>query len=184
MKRIAMLATTGALALGYSHGRTETVLISGGRGKDPIRVNKSDYEADQSDDGANEMSLYQGKNPPDETPTKGNRSDVNVTGQGDGGEVKTTAAPSAPDFTEGDRATPPTDQTKNAAAPTSTTADQLLVMKSNKGKSKGKFVIADGTGTPITGDYAKTLGIDEGGYDTEAAAKEVQSKTEPKPAQR
>jgi len=180
MNRILAM-TTAAIALGYSHGRTETVLISGGKGKDPIRVNKTDYEADQAEDGAGEMKLFKGKDPADDAPSTGGRSDVNVTGNGEGGEVQTTAAPSAPDLSSGSGTTPPTDQVKQAAAPASTTADQLLVMRSTKGNTKGKFVICDGTGVPITGDRAKALDIDEKGYDTQDAASAVVSTTEPKP---
>jgi len=175
-KRIYALIAT-SIALGYSHGRTETVMISGGRGKDPIRVNKSDFDADQ--EGDKTMSLYKGAATPDDT--KSGASDVNVTHAGTGGEVQTTAAPSAPNFSTGDAQTMPMDDTKNAAAPATTTDDQLLVMKSTKGKTKGKFVIANGVGQPITGDRAKLLDIDEDGYDTEAAAKAVQTRTEPKP---
>ena len=72
------------------------------------------------------------------------------------------------------------DETKNAAAPAATTADQLLVMKQGSGKS-AKFFITDGMGQKITGDRAKLLGIEEAGYDSEEAAKLVQSTTEPKP---
>lgn len=174
-----MLACTVALAaIAYSHGRTETVLISGGKGKGPIRVNKSDYDADQADGGEKSMTLYKGKDPTEDDTAAGARSDVNVThAKG----VVTTAAPSAPDFTAGDSASqPPIDEAKNAAAPVSTTVDQLLVMK-DPGKN-GKYFIANGMGEKITGDRAKLLGIDEKGYDTEEAAKRVQSTTEPSKA--
>ena len=143
---------------------------------DPIRVNKTDFDADQASD----KPRYKASDgPKDEATATGARSDVNVTH--DNG-VQTTAAPSAPDFSgQGEGNTPPTDEVKQAAAPTATTVDQLLVMKSGTGKS-AKFFITDGMGQKIEGDRAKLLGIDEKGYDTEEAAKHVQSTTEPSKA--
>lgn len=175
MKRIALLATT-ALAAGYANGsgRVETVLVKGDNG--PIRVNKSDFDADQAGD---KKYTRDTKAENDAAAASGQVSDVNVTGEGG---VQTTAAPSAPNFSDGDAGKAlPIDETKNAVAPKTTTADQLLVMKQGTGKS-AKFFISDGMGQKITGDRAKQLGIDEEGYDTEAAAKAVQSTTEPKPA--
>lgn len=174
MKRIDMLLAS-IVAVGYSHGRSETVLVSQGRGKGPLRINKSDFNE-------KEHKLYSGDDA-DELNTgvaSGKMSDVNETGANG---VQTTAAPSAPDFSPGDAdAKPPIDETKQAAAPIGTTADQLLVMKQGRGNS-AKFFIADGLGNKITGDRAKLLGIDEDGYDTEEAAKAVQSNTEPSKAQ-
>ncbi len=175
MKHIALI---GALALGYSHGRTETVLVKGSDG--PIRVNKSDFDADQ--EGDKNYTLYKGKNDADTTVARGARSDVNVTGQGEnGGEVQTTAAPSAPDFSSPAGSEQPIDKVKNAAAPTSTTADQILVMKQGSGKN-AKYFLTDGMGQKITGDRAKLLKIDENGYDSEEAAKAVQTHTNPEPS--
>lgn len=182
MKRILMVSTAATVALGYSHGRAETVLISGGRGQDPIRVNKADYDADQADGGAKEMSLYKGDSvDKDDTSKTARSSDVNVTHEGEGGEVQTTAAPSAPDFSKGDAPTPPMDPVKSAAAPSSTTADQLLVMKITKGTNKGKFTIVDGLGQPLSDDKIALYDLGDNVFDTEAAAKQKQTTTEPKP---
>ena len=177
MKNLYLLGAATA-ALGYSHGTTETVLVKGSDG--PIRVNKSDFDADQAGDKT--MTEFKGKDPTegdnDGKVARGTASDVNVTGAHG---VQTTAAPSAPDFSGGDATRPlPMYETKNAAAPAATTADQLLVMKQGSGKS-AKFFITDGMGQKITGDRAKLLGIEEAGYDSEEAAKLVQSTTEPKP---
>lgn len=173
MKRI-LFAATALAAVGYSHGRTETVTVTRKGSKDAVRVNKSDYDADQ--EGDKTMTLHKST---EDAATGGARSDVNAT---NAGGVITTAAPSAPDFSGGEGNSLPMDETKAAVAPTSTTADQLLVMKSGNGKS-AKFFITDGMGQKITGDQAKLLGIDESGYDTEEAAKTVQSNTEPSKAQ-
>lgn len=175
MKRI-YLHTVAAMAVGYSHGRTETVMVSGGRGKDPIRTNKADFDADQA--GPKNMSLYQGEDHVPPAPTSGNRSTVNATHEGEDGEVLTTAAPSAPDFSRGEGETLLMDESKQAVAPASTTADQLVVMKVGSGKN-AKFVIADGMGKAVTGDQAKLLGIDEDGYKTEEAARKVQTHINP-----
>lgn len=171
MKRIALL-TTALVAIGYSHGRTETVLVKGSDG--PIRVNKDDFDADQA--GEKKYTAYHGKDG-DDAPS-GDRSDVNVTGNGVDGQVLTTAAPSTPNFSgPAGSLADPIDQTKNAVAPVSTTADQLLVMKQGK-----KFFITDGMGQKITGDRAKLLKIDERGYDSEETAKAVQTHTNPEPS--
>lgn len=173
-KMISLLATTAvAVVVGYSHGTTETMLVTMGKSKNPVRVNVTDFDEKT-------MKKYTGAGE-NEATNDGTASDVNVTGQGEGGEVITTAAPSAPNFGSPDAPALPTDPVKNAVAPAGTTADQLLVMKSTKGATKGKFVIADGMGVPITGDRAKLLKIDEAGYDTEQAASEVVSTTEPRP---
>lgn len=172
MRKIILAASTAIAAIGYSHGRSETVLVKGGK-DGPIRVNKSDFDADQ--EGDKKMSLYTGKDGENEAPAGGGTSsDVNLT---NAGGVQTTAAPSAPNFSGPTDADPlPMDPVKNAAAPAATTSDELLVMKSGK-----KFYICDGLGNKVTGDRAKLLGVDETGYDSEEAAKRVQTTTEPKP---
>lgn len=176
MKRILLLSAAAPLALGFSHGTVETVMVKKGKNGDPFRMNKADFEADDSGD----YTEVKGK---DAEAAKGTRSDVNVSGNGEGGEVKTTAAPSAPDFSAPEAAAAdPVDPVKQAVAPKATSADQLLVMKSTKGKTKGKFIIVDGTGAPIEGDRAKLLKIDPDGYDTEEAAKAVQTHTNPEPS--
>lgn len=177
MKRIALLATT-ALAVGYSHGRTETVMVKGSDG--PVRVNKADFDADQAEGGDKNYTAYKGKEP---TASTGQRSDVNVSGQGEDGEVQTTAAPSAPDFSTGEGvATDPIDPVKNAAAPKSTTSDELLVMKITSGKDKGKFTLVDGGGKRLSDDRVALLKLGNNVFDTEAAAKQMQTHTNPEPA--
>ena len=178
MKHVLLLASA-AVALGYSHGRTKTVMVKEGKG-DPFRINASDFEADQAEGGDKKYTEVK-----DDTDRvgRGKLSDVNVTGNGVDGEVQTTAAPSAPDFSKpAGSNTDPVDPVKNAAAPVATTPDQILVMKSTKGKTKGKFILADGEGVAITGDRAKLLKINEEGYDTEEAAKAAQTHTNPEPA--
>lgn len=178
MKRIALLATT-ALTLGYSHGVVDTVMVKKGAKGEPFRMNRDDFDADQAEGGAKEYTEVKND---DADADGGERSDVNVTGAGVDGEVKTTAAPSAPNFgaPEG-AAIDPVDEVKQAVAPKSTTADQLLVMKEGTGKN-AKFYITDGMGAKITGDRAKLLKIDENGYDSEETAKAVQTHTNPEPS--
>ncbi len=171
MKYLAMIRS---VALGYSHGTTETINVKIGKGKDVVRINAEDFDEKT-------MKKVDAADAPADAGT-GAASDVNVTHQGQGGEVVTTAAPSAPNFGSPDAAPLPIDPVKNAAAPVGTTSDQLIVMKSTKGSTKGKFVVADGTGVAVTGDHAKRLGIDENGYDTVEMANDVISTTEPKPA--
>lgn len=169
MKKILFAASTALAAIGYG---VETVLVKGQDGKG-LRVNKSDFDADQAKDKPT-YTEFKG-DAENEVGGDGASSDVNVTGANG---VQTTAAPSAPNFGGGPDSDPlPIDPVKNAAAPSATTADQLLVMKSGK-----KWFIADGMGNKVTGDRAKLLGIEEGGYDSEEAAHRVQTTTEPSKA--
>lgn len=175
MKRIALLAST-ALGLGYAngHGRVETVFATTKGSKDPIRVNKADFDADQENDAKDRRySEYKGENPIAKV-------------KGEEGDVVPTAAPSAPKMA-GDAGAPqpPVDQVKNAAAPVAPSENQIFVMKKGSGKS-AKFFLCEMKGNEavkIEGDRAKLLDIDENGYDTEEAAKKAQSTTEPSKAQ-
>lgn len=173
MKRL-LLSAAASHAIGYVNDTAETVLIQGDNG--PVRVNKSDFDMDQAGDKT--MKKFTGKDPTATDNGNGVASDVNVTGANG---VLTTAAPSAPDFSAPQGEELPKDTLTGAAAPAVTTADQLLTMKQGSGKS-AKYFIADGMGNKITGDRAKLLGIDENGYDSEEAAKAVQSRTEPSKA--
>lgn len=180
MKRI-FLSTVAVAALGFSHGRTSTVYVTRKGSKDPVRVNQSDFDADQAEGGENTMTKYTGEDPAGEV--VGKVSDVNRTGQGEGGEVMTTAAPSAPDFSvPASTSTDPIDKVKNAAAPARTTADELLVMKITSGKDKGKFTIVDGKGQKLPDDRIALLKLGENVFDTEEAAKQMQTHTNPEPA--
>lgn len=173
MKRIIYLAGASLGALAYSHGRSETTLVQGKDG--PVRVNKSDFDADQ-EKPAGDRQFKAHKGDDDTATARGARSDVNASGAGG---VVTTAAPSAPDFSGPEGGAPtPIDETKNAAAPVSTTADQILVMKGGTDK-KPRWFLADGMGNKITGAKATKLGIDENGYDTQEAASAVQTHTQP-----
>lgn len=170
------LSTTAVVALGYSHGRSETVDVEGKDG--PVRVNRSDFEADQ--EGEKNYKIAKKGGGKSAAPT---HSDVNRTGEGQDGKVQTTAAPSAPDFSRpASASTDPIDPVKNAAAPTHTTADELLVMKITTGKNKGKFTIVDGHGQKLPDDQVTLFKLGENVFDTEVAAKQMQTHTNPEPA--
>lgn len=173
MKRIALLASA-AVTVGYSHGRVETVFAKRKGSKDPVRVNKSDYDADQEEDSKDRLYTGLADKPA-------------ASSKGVDGDVLPTAAPSAPDYSNGDAGAPqpPVDQVKNAAAPVAPSDNQIFVMKKGSGKN-AKFFLCEMKGNEavkIEGDRAKMLGIDENGYDTEEAAKKAQSTTEPSKAQ-
>lgn len=169
--RYIHLISTAVAAIGYMNDACETVIVTPAGGKTPVRVNKSDFDADQELPAA--QRHYKARKADDDAvDASGTMSDVNLTGQGEGGEILTTAAPSAPDFTSGDAKPVLMDEAKGAAAPASTDVTQWLVMKTGNGKS-AKFFIANGLGQKITGDDAKLAGIDEAGYDTEDAARHV-----------
>lgn len=170
MKRI-FLVSTAIAALGYMNDTCATTLVTVGKSKTPVRINTIDFDEDQAKPaGERQYKAHTGTD--DAVSATGVVSDVNLTGQGEGGTILTTAAPSAPDFSNPAGAAPLMDESKNAAAPTATDAGQWLVMKKGTGKA-AKFFVADGMGVQITGDAAKLAGIDESGYDTEDAARAV-----------
>lgn len=152
MKMFMLLASVAAVA--FMSETCETVLIKGKDGK-PVRVNKSDYDADRAADKST-MTLHKD----DDGPERG------ATGEGaktfEGLNMPPVAAPSAPNFnnTEGVGTEPPIDPTKNAAAPVAPSQNQRLVSKEGR-----KFYVVDGTGTKLTDD-----GIDQDGYKTEKEA--------------
>lgn len=126
-----------------------------------IRVNKSDYIADQAEDGAKSMTLVKRGEDADAEQSVGG---VTIgAGYPDG--MDPVAAPSAPDFTG---TTPPPetlDPVKNAVAPAAPSPGSFLVSKEGEGK-KAKYFVVDATGAKIERD-----GIDhENGYSTEQAA--------------
>lgn len=124
-----------------------TVMIKGQDGN-PVRVNQSDYEADQAEDGAKSMALYKGKETEPVAPV------------GDNGipPVSTTTpippAPSAPvNVLPAGTPVPPVQ--------TNPSANQRLVAEIGK-----KFFVVDGGGNKIT----DLDGIDAKGYATSDAA--------------
>lgn len=146
----------GMSAIAYAAHMAETceVVMVKGKGGTPVRINKSDYDADP---GA--FTLH--KDEPVQT----------VEGSSLGGlpeNVQQKPAPSAPDFNASNGEAPatplPIDPATGAAMPTVPAADQFLVVKDGR-----KFYVATKAGE----DYPRVTGvtgIDEGGYKTDAEA--------------
>lgn len=138
------------IAAAFMSETVETVTVGG------VRVNKSDYEADQ-------------QKPAGERQWKGSLAKeseqseaVGTAGVMDTSDGPPLAAPSAPNFGgEDDGVAPaPIDPLKGAVAPTTGTADQRLVLK-----RKDRYFVVDAKGENVTDD-----GIEAKGYTTEAAA--------------
>lgn len=155
MKMFMLLASVAPVA--FMSETCETVLIKGKGGK-PVRVNKSDYDADQADKKT--MTLHTD----DDGPDRGASGESAKTFEDL--NMPPVAAPSAPNFnqTEETGTPPPIDPTKNAAAPVAPSQNQRLVSKEGTG-AKARFYVVDGTGTKLTDD-----GIDQDGYKTEKEA--------------
>lgn len=158
MKKLLLASVAMVAPVAFMSETCETVLIKGKDGK-PVRVNKSDYDADQAEGGAKEMTLFKG----------GDDADQAVTGE----PVKTfdqlgmqpVAAPSAPDFSGGgETSSLPVDPRKEAAAPVAPSPNQRLVSKEGTGKNT-KYFVVDGTGAKIEMD-----GVNKDGYATEKEA--------------
>lgn len=155
----AMLLS-GVAMIAHMSDVCETVQIKGADGE-PVRVNKSDFDADQDSDKPT-MKLFtkdkEGEQtaPPIPAPS----------GYPEG--VAPTAAPSAPNFNHVSGDAPNAqgaaplvmDEAKAAAAPTAPSVDQLLVNKEGR-----KYFVVDGTGTKVT-----RAGIDDAGYKSDSDA--------------
>lgn len=129
----------------------EVVSIEGADGK-PVRVNKSDYDADQAEGGAKSMTLH--KEQPDQS----------VAGQvviPPPAGVTIPPAPAAPNFVPATDAAGQPLPVGAPVPPTTPAPNAKLVMKEGR-----KYYVVDTTGAKITG----TDGIDEAGYASEADA--------------
>lgn len=157
MKTYLMLALgTVAVVRAFMSEIAETVIINGPNG--PVRVNKSDYDADQSDKGAKSMTLH--KEQSIDALTGGGQQIGYPPG------TQPTAAPSAPNFGNAVEhgAAPVIDPNKNAVAPSTPSPNTLLVAKEGTEK-KPRFFVVDGTGA-----HVEAPSIDKDGYETEANA--------------
>lgn len=153
-----LLAST---AIGYMSETCEVVLAKIKGSSDPVRVNKSDFDADQEKpSGERQYSKYSGKDEAEQS----NASTAGKTFEELG--VEPTAAPSAPDFSAGTNEAPlPVDPEKDAVAPSIAPPNQLLVMKEGN-----KFFVVNGMGQKVE----DVAGIDnDAGYKTEKAAKDA-----------
>lgn len=154
--KIALLASVAAV---FSSEICETVTIQTENG--PVRVNKSDYDADQAEGGAKSMTLATEKQA---APVADAETQTPQTvGQTDGaGAVVVPAdgltvppAPSAPVNALGG------DESK-VATPNTLAPNTLLVIKDGK-----KFYVVRPTGEKVT----DVEGIDAAGYASEEAAR-------------
>lgn len=154
--RIHLFSSVALVALAHMSDTCETVSVNGG-----LRVNKSDYDADQGDGGAKQYKL--------DSAAKQEANVDNTAG------VETTLppgvtvppAPSAPIPLAPDGTVP------TAGIVTATTASpgQLLVSKGGTDKKPKFYVVTvdGGVSTPVV----DREGIDKAGYDSEVEAWEA-----------
>lgn len=159
MKGFLLATVARAFAVAFMSDVVETVTIKG-KGGHPLRVNKTDYDADQAEGGAKSMTLHT---------NDADQSSGDVTGALPPGVIVPPAA-SAPDYTAGANTAPPTniDPATGAATPSVPSPGQLLVSKEGTGAKTRVYV-----GTLVGNDFVKTTGrdgIDEKGYPDEKSA--------------
>jgi hypothetical protein len=123
----------------------ETVVVKVKGSTDPVRVNKSDFDADQAKGGKGIYTLNEKATDEQTDPVAGGVFVPVAEG------LKIPPAPSAPAFV-------------NPVSPTTATADTLFVTK-GKG-AKGKFFVVGPDAMPI----ANMKDIDPAGYETEELA--------------
>jgi len=159
MRKAILGAGVSALAMACMSDVCETVVITGKDG--PVRVNKSDYDADRASDKPS-MKLHGSVEP--------EQSVAGVTDVQLGEGVILPAAPSAPNFTGPEPTEPlPIDPNKNAVTPIAPSPDQKLVKNFETGKGatkKDHWFVVTPAGDKITG----TEGIADDGYATEQDA--------------
>jgi hypothetical protein len=124
---------------------SETVFVTSKDWKDPVRINKSDYDADQDEKGEKRYTLAKSAEAPELEPLSGTGPITPVEG------LIIPPAPSAPAFID-------------AVAPTTASADTLFITK-GKG-AKARFYVVDANNMPV----ANMRDIDPKGYDTEELA--------------
>ena len=156
LRKIALLSSVSAV---FSSDICETVTIQTANG--PVRVNKSDYDADQAEGGANEMKLAT-KAATAETQDAENATVQTVGANGAGvvpaGNIPVPPAPSAPVTALGG------EEGGNVATPTTVAPNTLMVIKDGK-----KFYAVRPDGSRVEDIEA----IDKAGYASEAAAWEA-----------
>lgn len=152
--RIHLLTSVALHAVAFMSDTCETVSVNGG-----VRVNKSDYDADQAEGGAGLYTLDSAKKQEANIdPSAG----VNVT-LPEGTTVP--PAPSAPIPVDPNGIANPNAVT----APTVASPGELLVSKAGTAKAPKYFVVGQ-DGQPITGDSLIDVMIDAKGYDSEPDA--------------
>ncbi len=159
MKKFALLVS--AASIGFMSETSEVIMAKVKGVTGPVRVNKDDFDADQDKpEGERQYSKYSGSAQAEQ----GTEGEARTTFDDLEG-VRVQAAPSAPDFTTGEDVSPlPIDEAKAAAAPTSPSPNQRLVMKDGS-----KFYVVDGMGQKLD-----IEGIDnEAGYKSEKAARDA-----------
>jgi hypothetical protein len=146
MKSLLLASVASVFATAFMSDVCETVMVKGGDGGDPIRINKSDYDADQAEGGAKKYHLHADDKQPQPDPIVGT-GPVPVHPA-----LTIPPAPSAPNFV-------------NPVAPQTASADTLMVAKGGTG-AKAKFFVVRPDGTRVE----DMRDVDKDGYATEALA--------------
>jgi homoserine dehydrogenase len=167
MKNFLLASVASVIVSAFmSDAALEVVTVVGEDGK-ALRINKTDYDADQADDGEHKYSLHD-----DETQQANSAGAVIQLPPG----VSQPAAPAAPNFAGAPETnTNIIDANKNAVAPAAPSIGQKLVNK--EGKKFFIVVAAEGGEFPkltnamlSEGKPNNTVTIEEDGYKTDKDA--------------
>ena len=158
----AMLAAS--VALGFMVDTTEVVLVTvkGSTGK--VRINKSDFDADQAlPTGERQYTAAKADDNVEQSDATGVKTFSDLESEG----VRVQAAPSAPNFNNGDDGVKPIiDEETGAIAPIAPSPNSRIVMREGD-----KFFVCDGMGIKLTDGS-----VEEKGYKSEKAAQDAIAK--------
>lgn len=158
MRAILLASAASVIGRAFMSDVCETVIVTRKGSSAKVRVNKSDYDRDQAEGGAKEMTLS--KDEAEQSVASGVQAPA-AWPEG----MTPVAAPAAPDYSGGDDTSPVVkDPVKDAAAPTAPPANTRLVAQEGKG-AKAKFFVVDGTGAKLAID-----GVNPDGYATDGEA--------------
>ena len=163
--KISIFALAAAsLAVGFMSDTTEVVLatVKGGTGK--VRINKSDFDADQAlPTGERQYSAAKADEDVEQSDAAGVKTFSELKNEG----IRVQAAPSAPNFNGPDNTIKPVlDEETGAIAPIAPSANSRIVMREGD-----KFFVCDGMGIKLTDGS-----VEEKGYKSEKAAQDAIAK--------
>lgn len=164
MKISVFALIAASVSLGFMSETTDVVLatVKGSTGK--VRINKSDFEADQLlPTGERQYSAAKD----DETVEQSDGAGVKTFADLETDGVRIQAAPSAPNFNGGEGGVKPiVDSETGAIAPVAPSPNSRIVMREGD-----KFFVCDGMGIKLTDGS-----VEEKGYKSEKAAQDAIAK--------
>lgn len=163
--KISILAFAAAsLAVGFMSETTEVVLVTVKGSKGKVRINKSDFDADQALPVEDQQySAATADDDVEQSDAAGVKTFAELKPEG----VRVQAAPSAPNFNGAEgQVKPVVDESTGAIAPVAPSGNSRIVMREGN-----KFFVCDGMGIKLTDGS-----VDEAGYKSEKAAQDAIAK--------